>query len=75
MESAKFSNSFANRTVMMKMKITSTKNTVLILYSYLVDAFVAMGGGPETEGFIMKDAIVNIIKNEFELDFDIEEFI
>ena len=34
-----------------------------------------MGGGPETEGCIMKDTIVNIIKNEFELDFDIEEFI
>lgn len=40
-----------------------------------MDAFIAMGGGPNNEGFVKKNIIVNIIKNEFELTFDMEEFL
>lgn len=40
-----------------------------------VDAFIAMGGGPNTEGFVKKNIIIDIIKNEFELTFDMEDFL
>lgn len=40
---------------------------------YLVNAFVAMGGNPDRSGIVRKDTIINLIKNEFELTFDIEE--
>lgn len=39
----------------------------------LVNAFVAMGGNPDRSGIVRKDTIINLIKNEFELTFDIEE--
>ena len=35
-----------------------------------LDAFVALGGEPDKEGFISKDVIVEIIKTEFELTID-----
>jgi len=38
-----------------------------------VNAFVAMGGNPDRSGIVRKDTIINLIKNEFELTFDIEE--
>ena len=38
-----------------------------------VNAFVAMGGNADRSGIVRKDTIVNLIKNEFELTFDIEE--
>lgn len=41
----------------------------------LVDAFVAMGGNPDRTGYVQRDTIINIIKNEFELTFDIEDFL
>ncbi len=41
----------------------------------LVDAFVAMGGGPNSEGYVKKNIIIDVIKNEFELTFDMEEFL
>ena len=38
-----------------------------------MNAFVAMGGNADRSGIVRKDTIVNLIKNEFELTFDIEE--
>ena len=35
-----------------------------------LDAFVALGGQPDKEGFISKDVLVEIIKAEFELTID-----
>ena len=35
-----------------------------------LDAFVALGGEPDKEGFISKDVLVEIIKSEFELTID-----
>ena len=35
-----------------------------------LDAFVALGGQPDKEGFISKDVLVEIIKTEFELTID-----
>jgi hypothetical protein len=40
-----------------------------------VDAFVALGGGPETDGSIDKNHIMRLIKDEFELEFILEDFI
>lgn len=36
---------------------------------------MALGGGPDTEGFVSKNNIINIIKNEFELTFDMTDFL
>jgi hypothetical protein len=36
-----------------------------------VDAFISMGGGPGVEGTVKRETIIDIIKNEFELTFDI----
>lgn len=41
----------------------------------IVDAFIALGGGPDTNGFVNKNHIINIIKNEFELTFDMADFL
>ena len=38
-----------------------------------VNAFVAMGGSADRSGIVRKETIINLIKNEFELTFDIEE--
>ena len=35
-----------------------------------LDAFVALGGQPDKEGYISKDVLVEIIKAEFELTID-----
>jgi len=35
-----------------------------------LDAFVALGGEPDKEGFISKDVLIEIIKTEFELTID-----
>ena len=35
-----------------------------------LDAFVALGGQPDKEGFISKEVLVEIIKEEFELTID-----
>jgi hypothetical protein len=37
-----------------------------------VDAFVALGGMPNKEGYISKNNLIEIIKNEFELTIDME---
>ena len=37
-----------------------------------MDAFVAMGGDPNGEGFIQAETLIRIVKNEFEMTIDIE---
>ena len=41
----------------------------------LVDAFVILGGNPDKSGTINKSQIIKVIKEDFELTFDIEEFL
>ena len=40
-----------------------------------LDAFVALGGNPDKDGFVSKDKLIEIIKMEFELTIDMEEFL
>lgn len=40
-----------------------------------LDAFVALGGMPNKEGSVSKDTLIEIIKAEFELTIDMEEFL
>ena len=40
-----------------------------------LDAFVALGGQTDREGFVSKENLINIIKAEFELTIDMEEFL
>ncbi len=37
-----------------------------------MDAFVALGGSSDKSGFVNKSTLINTIKSEFELPFDIE---
>ena len=41
----------------------------------LLDAFVAMGGQPDGEGFIDADKLIKTIKKDFEMTIDIENLI
>ena len=40
-----------------------------------LDAFVALGGNPDKEGYVSKENLIQIIKAEFELTIDMEEFL
>ncbi len=40
-----------------------------------LDAFVALGGDPDKEGYVSKENLISIIKAEFELTIDMEEFL
>jgi len=40
-----------------------------------VDAFVALGGSPDKSGTVSKSSLIETIKREFELTFDIESMI
>ena len=40
-----------------------------------LDAFVALGGQPDKDGFVSKENLIQIIKAEFELTIDMEEFL
>ena len=40
-----------------------------------LDAFVALGGSPDKEGCVSKENLIFIIKAEFELTIDMEEFL
>jgi len=40
-----------------------------------LDAFVALGGLPTKEGTISKSTLMEIIKKEFELTIDMEEYL
>jgi hypothetical protein len=46
-----------------------------MISDFLVNAFVAMGGSPDTTGRVYKKTIIDIIKTEFELFFDIEDLL
>ena len=41
----------------------------------LLEAFVAMGGLPDGDGFIDADKLIHTIKNDFEMTIDIEKLI
>ena len=41
----------------------------------LLDAFVAMGGQPNGDGFINADTLIKTIKKDFEMTIDIENLI
>jgi hypothetical protein len=41
----------------------------------VVDAFVALGGLPSKEGTISKNTLIAIIKTEFELTIDMEDYL
>ena len=40
-----------------------------------LDAYVALGGEPNKDGSVSKDKLIQIIKQEFELTIDMEEFL
>ena len=40
-----------------------------------LDAFVALGGQPDKDGYVSKENLIQIIKAEFELTIDMEEFL
>ena len=40
-----------------------------------MDAFVALGGQPDIEGCVSKENLIEIIKAEFELTIDMEDFL
>ena len=40
-----------------------------------MDCFVSLGGQPDKDGFVSKDSLIQIIKEEFELTIDMEEFL
>lgn len=40
-----------------------------------MDAFVALGGQPNKEGTISKNTLISIIKTEFELTIDMEDYL
>ena len=40
-----------------------------------LDCFVSLGGQPDKEGFVQKETLISIIKEEFELTIDMEEFL
>ncbi|CAG9331244.1 unnamed protein product [Blepharisma stoltei] len=41
----------------------------------MIDAFVAMGGNPDTTGSIDTDKLINVIRQQFEMTIDIERLI
>ena len=40
-----------------------------------MDAFVALGGGSDKEGCVSKEVLIQIIKAEFELTIDMEDYL
>ena len=40
-----------------------------------MDAFVALGGQSNKDGYISKNNLIEIIKTEFELTIDMEEYL
>lgn len=57
-------------------KRTNQTSTVSIFHFILkVDAFVALGGLPTKEGTISKNTLIDIIKTEFELTIDMEDYL
>ncbi|CAD8122594.1 unnamed protein product [Paramecium sonneborni] len=46
-----------------------------IHFNEFIDAFVALGGEPDSTGYIHKNRIIEILKEEFDLQFDVDEFL
>ena len=40
-----------------------------------LDTFVALGGGVDKEGYVSKEILIQIIKAEFELTIDMEDYL
>ena len=40
-----------------------------------LDTFVALGGGVDKEGYVSKEILIEIIKMEFELTIDMEDYL
>jgi hypothetical protein len=57
------------------MVISLKKISIVKISSILVDAFVALGGGADKGGYVRKSSLIETIKREFELTFDIESII
>ena len=38
-----------------------------------LEAFVAMGGDPSGEGFVEITTLINVLKNDFEIDIDFQK--
>ena len=51
------------------------KINIVYLLLIVVDAFVALGGGADGGGYVRKNTLIDTIKQEFELTFDIEALI
>ena len=47
------------------------KINIVYLLLIVVDAFVALGGGADGGGYVRKNTLIDTIKQEFELTFDI----
>ncbi len=47
----------------------------IYLFFFLEDVFVALGGNADKTGFVSKQKILDIIKEEFELTYDMEVFL
>ncbi|CAD8202149.1 unnamed protein product [Paramecium octaurelia] len=46
-----------------------------IHFNEFIDAFVALGGEPDASGYVHKNRIIEILKDEFDLQFDIDDFL
>jgi hypothetical protein len=46
-------------------------NIVIFFTNFSVDAFVALGGNVDKSGAVSKTTLIETIKREFELSFDI----
>lgn len=57
------------------MSIVRTAAPLMICTFCVVDAFVALGGLPTKEGTISKNTLIGIIKTEFELTIDMEDYL
>jgi hypothetical protein len=44
-------------------------------FDFSVDAFIALGGNNDKSGTIFKNTLIDIIKQEFELTIDMEEYL
>jgi len=53
--------------------LTLEKQHILINLKKIVDAFVALGGNSDATGKVSKQSMLKIIKEEFDLTFDMEK--
>lgn len=60
---------------MFRKKYVRANTVILFNILNLVDAYVALGGDPDSNGYIIKSKLVSILSEEFELAFDIEDLL